>query len=450
MIYANDRSPVNSGPYAKFGHLGTSFSPDPTIPKNEPGHPIDHKFALGIPSSQCIVCHIHPGTNVLNEYLGFMWWDNETDGKLMYPAEQQKYRPKKKSSKPKWRTRRKLRSAACGPIQNSWNNLTDLNSSTRHTQFADFHGHGWVFRAVFKKDRSGNMLDYLGRPIPDPNNTLLQAAMSPPTPEEKINGKERDGVPVHLMDIHLEKGMHCIDCHFNQDNHGNTKLYGEVRAAIEIQCTDCHGTATERPKLDHDRARRADQRFQFASSIARRGVSRGLKSVATTRSFNIRWSTKTSNGKSFKPSTPSRPAIRTTTSARKWPRPCGWSTEPNGESKLEWGTLQPGQQCAHENENMSCIACHSAWNPSCFGCHLPQQANKKMPQLHNDGDVTRNYTSYNFQTLRDDVFMLARDGRVTGNRIGPARSSCAVHVSSYNEQSRSKFTCSSKRFPATV
>ena len=57
---------------------------------------------------------------------------------------------------------------------------------------------------------------------------------------------------------------------------------------------------------------------------------------------------------------------------------------------------------------------------------------KKMPQLHNEGDVTRNYVSYNFQTLRDDVFMLARDGNVTGNRIGPARSSCAIHVGSYN------------------
>ena len=46
--------------------------------------------------------------------------------------------------------------------------------------------------------------------------------------------------------------------------------------------------------------------------------------------------------------------------------------------------------------------------------------------------MTANYISYNFQTLRDDVFMLARDGNVTGNRIGPARSSCAIHVGSYN------------------
>jgi hypothetical protein len=40
--------------------------------------------------------------------------------------------------------------------------------------------------------------------------------------------------------------------------------------------------------------------------------------------------------------------------------------------------------------------------------------------------------AYNFQTLRDDVFMIARDGIATGQRINPARSSCAIHVGSYN------------------
>src|SRR5262249_28373108 len=88
--------------------------------------------------------------------------------------------------------------------------------------------------------------------------------------------------------------------------------------------------------------------------------------------------------------------------------------------------------CAHASKSMSCMACHSSWNPSCYGCHLPSKANKKMPALHFEGDVSRGYTSYNFQTLRDDVFMLAHDGDVTGNRIGPARSSCAIHVTSYN------------------
>ena len=41
----------------------------------------------------------------------------------------------------------------------------------------------------------------------------------------------------------------CIDCHFVQDVHGNGKLYGEVRAAMEIQCIDCHGTISQPPTL---------------------------------------------------------------------------------------------------------------------------------------------------------------------------------------------------------
>src|SRR5207247_1649619 len=90
VIYANDRSSVHSGKYAKYGNRGQSFNPDPTIPRDESGHPIEHKFTNAIPTSQCIVCHMHPGTNVLNSYLGFMWWDEETDGELMYPKVQKK------------------------------------------------------------------------------------------------------------------------------------------------------------------------------------------------------------------------------------------------------------------------------------------------------------------------------------------------------------------------
>src|SRR5688500_9004349 len=70
---------------------------------------------------------------------------------------------------------------------------------------------------------------------------------------------------------------------------------------------------------------------------------------------------------------------------------------------------------------------------SCFGCHLSMTANRKMPNRHNEGGNSRNYTTYNFQVLRDDVFMLGRDGTVTGHRIAPAASRSAVLVSSQNQ-----------------
>ena len=34
----------------------------------------------------------------------------------------------------------------------------DFLSKLKDTQFADFHSHGWIFRAVYKRDRKGNLL----------------------------------------------------------------------------------------------------------------------------------------------------------------------------------------------------------------------------------------------------------------------------------------------------
>ncbi|HEY6563120.1 MAG TPA: hypothetical protein VIY86_01365, partial [Pirellulaceae bacterium] len=221
VLYANDRSRVNSGFLAEYGNRGHAAecpdewirTIDPTIPKDESGHPVQHKFENRMPTSQCIVCHIHPGTNVLNSYVGYMWWDNETDGELMYPEEQEEVSAEEYIAKT-------MSNPDESAIRGKWSeseflaDITELNEHLRHTQFADFHGHGWVFRAVYKKDREGRLLDWRGDPIEDVDNELLQAAMEPPTREEMRDGKQRDGVPVHLMDIHLEKGMHCVDCHF--------------------------------------------------------------------------------------------------------------------------------------------------------------------------------------------------------------------------------------------
>ena len=89
-------------------------------------------------------------------------------------------------------------------------------------------------------------------------------------------------------------------------------------------------------------------------------------------------------------------------------------------------------QLAHANSSMTCYACHTSWTPTCFGCHLQMTANVRRPMLHNEGLTTRNYTAYNFEVLRDDIYMLGIDGTVTRHRIAPTRSTCAVVVSSQN------------------
>jgi hypothetical protein len=449
VVYANDRSPVHSGPYAAFGNRGYSFSPDPTIPKGESGHPIHHQFAPGngIPTSQCIICHVHPGTNVMNSYIGYMWWDEETDSELIYP--QQQRRPTSEEMIDS-QFKNPNESAAKNLLSDPefLANLTDLNDRTKDTQFADFHGHGWAYRAVLKHDRKGNLLDHKGDIVADAGNAAQRAAVKMPerikeiyrnadrkTPtqiriEEAILAHERDGLPVHMLDIHMERGMHCIDCHFIQDMHGNTKLYGEVRAAIEISCVDCHGTAdqyatlrTSGPASDTSSPEGGrDLRTLRTPSGKRRFVVEGERIYQNSMvEENLTWEIKQTRA-TIDPKSEHYSALSAFAKTVRW----------GEDGVLEWGGAARRENCAHRNERMNCIACHSSWNPSCFGCHLPQKVNKKSPGLHYEGDVSRNYVAYNFQTLRDDVFMLARDGNATGNRIGPARSSCAIHVGSYN------------------
>jgi hypothetical protein len=454
VLYANDRSPIHSGAIAKFGNRGASASTDPTIPKNEPGHPIDHKFTNSIPVSQCMVCHVHPGTTVMNSYIGYMWYDEETEARLMYPEKQ-----KNPTAEELIRSlmRNPNESAARGRLGDPEfvADLVQLNPYMAKQQFGDFHSHGWAFRAVFKKDHRGNLIDHAGHLAGPPTPEKLAAGMIWPLHEKQFHQQyrysdpraavhaenklnaSRDGMPVHLMDIHMEKGMHCVDCHFSQDVHGNNRLHQEVRAAAEIQCIDCHGTASKFATL------RTSGPASYTSSADGRG--RNLLALKTpengprfevqelgggrTRVFQnsmiekgLRWEVVQTRDTV----TPGNARYNEKSALAKTVRFEG--------NQMVWGDLpRSGEKgCAHTNDNMSCIACHSSWNPSCFGCHLPQRANVKAPILHADGDMTRNYTAYNFQTLRDCTYMLARDGDVTGKRINPARSSCAIHVSSSN------------------
>src|ERR1700678_3957669 len=231
VIYANDRSPEHSGHYAAGGNLGQAATVDPTIPKNESGHPLKHQFTRSIPSSQCIVCHIHPGTNMVAPYFGYTWWDNEVDGDKMYPKEQRHLSAKDQQQIQK-------RDPERTTIRGNWADVNflektgtpEFNKDLKNTQFADFHSHGWIFRAAFKHDRKGILQDKDGNPV-------------------SFDDPDKFKKAVHLKDIHLEMGMHCIDCHFEQDSHGNGNLYGETRNAIEVDGVDCHGTIRQRANL---------------------------------------------------------------------------------------------------------------------------------------------------------------------------------------------------------
>lgn len=403
-VYANDRDPKHSGPYAKFGNTGESQSDDPTIPRGKSGHPLEHKFTRAIPSSQCMVCHMHQPNVFVNTFYGYIMWDYESDAPHMWP-EKQKY--------PSAKEAREIldRNPEGASIRGKWGDpefLKDvslLNAKLKDTQFADYHGHGWNFRAVFKRDRKGTLLDAAGKPVDD-------------------NDPEKFKKAVHLASIHMEKGMHCVDCHFAQDAHGNGHIYGEVAAAIEVDCRDCHGTASQYPTLfssgpaappsgrDMKLMRTQDGRRRFEW---REGRLYQRSAVDPELEWEVRLVKDSVN--------PSHPHYN--------PKAARAKTMSGGAS-LQWGAGIPTSSYAHSDDKMTCFACHTSWTTTCAGCHLPIEANWKTERKHFEGGETRNYATYNPQVARDDAFQLGRHGGVKGNRIAPVRSSSALVLSSTN------------------
>ena len=419
VVYSNDRDPRHSGPYAQFGHDGTSASVDPTIPKGESGHPLKHEFSRAIPTSTCITCHMHQPNSFVNTFLGYIMWDYESDAPNMWP--------KKQRYVSEWDTQGvkhdkdqilghektfeiAMRNPEEAAQRGLWGDVDflkkvwDNNDKNKDTQFADYHGHGWNFRAVFKRDRKGRLLDADGKLVSDKDPDKFKKT-------------------VHMSSVHVDKGMHCVDCHFEQDAHGNGHLYGEVAQAVEIECVDCHGTTDRYPSLktsgpaappggtDLSVLRTQDGRARFEW----RGDKLFQRSAL--------WADKEWEVSLVKDSVnPDHPKFN----------PKAALAKTVSKDNLNWGAGVAPEVRAHKNEAMTCYTCHTSWTTSCGGCHLNMKANWKTRRHHYDFEETRNFATYNPQVARDEMFQLGRHGPAKGGRIAPVRSSSALVLSVEN------------------
>lgn len=419
VVYANDRDPRHSGPYAEFGSVGESQQVDPTIPKGESGHPLQHKFTRAIPTSQCMICHMHQPNMFINSFLGYTMWDYESDAPAMWPEKQiypSTYDIRNGRDVPEDQILGHARVREINEnnpeeaaIRGKWSDpqfLIDVwenNDNLKDTQFADYHGHGWNFRAVFKRDRKGTLLDTKGDKIADADPKKWKKA-------------------VHMSSIHVDYGMHCVDCHFSQDAHGDGHIVGEVAEAVEIECVDCHGTSDKYPTL-------------MTSGPAAQPGGRDLSLI---RNPDGRARFEWRNGKLYQRSIlwpdrewelslvkdsidPDHPQYNAKSSRAKTVA---------ADGSMSWGPGVAPKDRAHQNDQMLCFSCHSSWVTSCGGCHLPIQANWKTRMNHYDDRETRNYATYNPQVARDQMFQLGKHGPAKGGRITPVRSSSALILSS--------------------
>ncbi|NCP13699.1 MAG: hypothetical protein GW858_05985 [Sphingomonadales bacterium] len=468
VVYANDREPRHSLTYAQYGRDGQTITVDPTIAGKiehaagydekmhgavkqpgyddhadhkddgalttpdgkvkEKGHPLSHVFTRAIPTAQCMNCHMHQPNIFLNSFLGYTMWDYESDAPSMWPK-QQKY--------PTAEEVRAIneRNPEAAAARGNWGdldflrNVYDLNPTLKDTQFADYHGHGWNFRAIFKRDREGNLLDADGAIVDndDPEKWRKEG-------EGKfVPAGTNPGKAVHMMDIHAEIGMQCADCHFEQDSHGNGLIYGEVANAIEITCKDCHGTPDAYPTLrtsgpaappeGHNLAllRNPDgqRRFEWIEGedgrrklIQRSIVDPKLEWEMSLVKDSVDPATPTFNAKAARAKLVSRYGAET--------------------GNFEFGTGIGIDDRAHRDPEIACFTCHLSWTTSCGGCHLPIEANWKTKSHKYEGGETRNFATYNPQVARDEMFQLGKHQTTKGNQVAPVRSSSALVLSSTN------------------
>ena len=462
VVYANDREPRHSLIYAQYGRDGQTATIDPTIANKiahaedaghqkvghgalkgahgveapnhpvaavkESGHPIRHTFTRAIPTAQCMNCHMHQPNIFLNSYLGYTMWDYESDAGLMWP-EKQKYPTAAETHQTLERN-----PEGAGP-RGKWSdldflrNVYDLNDKAKDTQFADYHGHGWNFRGVFKRDREGNLLDADGKIVPNEDPEKWRKKGEGKFVQPGVN----PGKSVHLMDIHAEKGLQCADCHFAQDSHGNGFIYGEVANAIEIGCKDCHGTADAYPTLltsgpaappkgtnlallrNPDGKRRFE--WYYDASGRRKLIQRSIVDPTLEWEVSLVKDSVDATNPHF-----NAKAARAKLMSR--------SGAVDGSFAFGPGVAKADR--AHGEDNMACFTCHLSWTTSCGGCHLPIEANWKTSLHHYDGEETRNFATYNPQVARDEMFQLGKHMTTKGNATAPVRSTSALVLSSTN------------------
>jgi len=427
VVYANNRETNASLTWAKYGRDGQSATVDPTISHEESGHPIQHAFTRAIPTAQCMNCHMHQPNMFLNTYLGYTMWDYESDAPFMWP-ERQKYptteeirhvldrNPEGAAPRGNWGDLDFLR------------NVFDLNAKLKDTQFADYHGHGWNFRAIYKRDREGNLLDADGKVVANDDPEKWRKTGEPEFPDV---GKQ-PGKAVHMMDIHAEKGMQCADCHFAQDSHGSGLIMGEVANAVEIRCKDCHGTTSAYPTLrtsgpeadvngnDLTLLRNPDgqRRFEWVEQDGRQVlIQRSLLDPKLEWRIHL---VKDSVDRASPDWNPKAARAKLMSKISETGKP------------MEWGPGVAPKDRAHNDDEMECYTCHTSWTTACAGCHLPIEANWKTTSHKYDGIESRNYATYNPQVARDDMYQLGVHSTVKGNTIAPVRSSSALILSSTN------------------
>ncbi|WP_141674226.1 hypothetical protein [Dissulfuribacter thermophilus] len=220
---------------------------------------------------------------------------------------------------------------------------------------------------------------------------------------KKLHGKYYNYL---IPDIHYERGMACIDCHTQNDIHGDGNIYSKKEQAVEIECTDCHGTLTQKSTLYSSRGKRIPWIWEDKGKILLQGKIDGKIHVI--------------------------PQIKEILNSN------------NDMAKTAMGI--PGHL-----EKLECYACHAKWAPQCYGCHVQQDLSQKAKdwiESKRSADLSkageRGYLAQSAFKWRETRSYLRWDDPTLGinseGLVAPFIPGCQVIFTQIGPGSNSKFT----------
>ncbi len=184
--------------------------------------------------------------------------------------------------------------------------------------------------------------------------------------QQKLHGKTY--LKLHA-DLHKEKGFLCQDCHTTLDVHSSGKLIGAITGAVEVECTDCHGTPFNYPwelPLGY-----GDEYEEKPKEGEPRGVAQTLPEYMKRGDYpdTADGYLLTARGNPFGNVVRDGEHVRVhlASGAIRDLLPLKLLVE---EDRLSDEARVAMVEVSSHMERMECFACHATWAPQCYGCHI--------------------------------------------------------------------------------
>ncbi len=204
------------------------------------------------------------------------------------------------------------------------------------------------------------------------------------------------------LDVHMDMGFGCIDCHTQFDIMGDGNLYSKQHQAVEIRCETCHGDGSTFPSVaqvtdPEDRVLRVSQYYNGWTN------SLGDWMVVSARN-NKMSNVKVEDGEIITLSKQTGEWFKTPL-VRESPEP---HSIPQHQKKLE------------------CTACHSQWVPVCSGCHTTfDQSNPSPNSSKTESENRWKFSDYGVDAAKP-ALMIGPRGKAAPMFVQPKRTLSVV------------------------